>query len=528
MNDFKWIYIWSIVVSFLLTLVAGMLPDWLEESKFNVGAWEKIYFRLLPFLTAPQGLLVIVSHLIRQYEKFKSFEDTVRDFDTTIKALDIAKYKEEYQKFAQSHEKMVTNLSEIDVWAQKETAKTIPVNVANMDDYLIHLPYVLAKQSFRAESLEIETTNSLTDQAAIENVLEKGGIAIADPYFVTQVVGGKGKLIVLAPLVVEFPFIRLRNSGNGRVLNEHTKVLLYDKSKESTAGSLPSVVKLPDNAKHSLSDLVREVFNVVTINGFWDNTGNNQSNKSEREQIQNKLNELAQKIDQKQDNLTREIYEAFMYILSLFARTEMKDSEKNKIRAVFRQYSDFYLMEPELSFVDICVLENNSDKAIGLPLKNEKEKVFTAVITTKEYLKAHPIAVLKFLRALRIGILRCHALMRDPNRIGTLEKEFATSNMSQNDPYLQSVSQMLSQISPKNTSDSKENQRLYINDLYPNDLRIFESEAKDSVSKCYCYLDRLMCRESSGTLRNYLLEEVVREDKILEDRIAFIREGLGL
>ena len=106
----------------------------------------------------------------------------------------ISRYLKKISKIAQkvsvemaSVKEVVTNSA---IWWHSEQSQKIPVNVSNMDDYIIHLPYILAHGNFKAENLEIKTENCLTDTQAIQNVVDHGGIAIANPHFVSNVQKG--------------------------------------------------------------------------------------------------------------------------------------------------------------------------------------------------------------------------------------------------------------------------------------------------------------------------------------------------
>ncbi|QUI90407.1 hypothetical protein [Porphyromonas gingivalis] len=224
-----------------------------------------------------------------------------------------------------------------------------------------------------------------------------------------------------------------------------------------------------------------------------------------------------------------EWYEIFIYILSLWvlAPETNKVLDLKELEKEFEKYSKLYLMEPELTMIQKFILSPNlmpNKDEIKRPEGNNEYRdiIFTAVITTKKYLRAYPLVVLKFLKAVRVGILRCHSVLNEGNSdvqsnsinyiSDEIKKNYLGSTSGQQ--YKDAVLTILERLAKLD-----DNSKFDIKNLYPNDLVIFGND--DST----IYTIRLKKRDQE--LANFILNQETLDDD-LKKKVQFIRDGLGI
>lgn len=534
------LYLWGYVLSFIL-LFLGVLFLYLQVRK-NKGkyspyfyaiflmvvgisasiliflwegeknSYEPYYWMIVSVATSFFGIGGLLESMTNYYRDVLAFQKVVKEQGDKFKEL------------AQNYQNFETKIQEFAVWREEsEVLHTISLKVYNMDDYIINLPFLLSQKAFQGEKLQVTIENCYTDEKAIEKVLEYGGIAIADPYYVPIVLEknpSESELIILSPLIMRNPLKHLKKEGGG-------KILVYDASVDSTAGRLSEVktrltVGESDNADVvSLKKFVRELLGIINAESFWQKSPKDIMEK--RIEYQNVFRDLAKTIGKNKGIATQEEeeesllgrteqdihwYERFIYILSFwdFAQEE----EKTQIRNYFQQYAEFYLMEPEFTIISQYILKEAGYKSACLP-DSDRNIIFTLIITTRSYLRNYPLVVLKFLKAIRVGILRTHSVLNVGN-IERISRELRNNSFGQDAHYKSAIERILDFL-------EKSKEKLpNIKELYPEDVAILK-ESDDY----YPYLIG-----NRGDLSDYLLERFEKGDKELKEKAQFIRDGLGI
>ncbi|ATS05144.1 hypothetical protein [Porphyromonas gingivalis] len=509
-------YLYSIVLIFIGVAAAIIVFLWKGNGDLIEKA-ESYYWMIVSIITSLSGLSGMLEALTKHYKK-------VEDYYSELEGVrkDIKKQGEELMDVAQK-------IDTVGVWTQDELLQKVSVKVYNMDDYVINLPFLLSQKSLKAENLEIKIENRYTDEKAIEEVANNGGFAIVDPYYVKNAMtDGKQQLVILSPLVVKNPIRCLKKEESGNIL-------VYDKSPESTSGEIFAKAKEGEGKKtveeqfKSLEEFVKELLKTIQHKlDFWENVP--QSMKSLitlRDVLTRNINEV---FSASGKNEPSEWYEIFIHILALWTYADTQNTkgvnvlDLKKLELIFKKYSKFYLMEPELTMIQKVVLKGEQ-YTIEKPSGGDERSdiIFTAIITTTEYLRAYPLIVLKFLKAIRVGILRCHSVLNARNSgehsnsidyiSSELEKNYLGSTSGQE--YRNAVLSVLKHLTP-----SKGGGEFDIKDLYPEDLVIFGS--KDTEG----YTIRL--KKRGRDLSNFFLNNEKNLDEDFQKKVKFIESGLGI
>ncbi len=481
-------------------------------------SYEEYYWMMVSVITSFFGIGGLLESSTDYYKKVLAFQKVVEN------------QGDKFNELAQNCQNLKTKVEEFAVWREENKVHTISLNVYNMDDYIINLPFLLSQSAFSAENLEVNVENCYTDQKALDEIRENGGIAVVDPYYASVL--KEKEFVILSPLVVENPIKCLAKKEQK---NQQGNKLVYDASKDSTSGKIFSGKESEHDKLIPLNNFVSELLTEIykNENDLSKAVEKNDSIKTQKEKLDAYYNITKADNGNNSAKLT-EWYEVFIYILSLLPPLLKLQSDQsagsgedgllNKLTAVFKKYSHFYLMEPEITIIK-DLLEGSGEYEIEEQKQSEERNIiFTAVITTKDYLRRYPFVVLKFLKALRVGILRCHSVLNEkdsngnPKHIDYILKELQekVQGAYAQETYRAAIRAILEHIKQdKNAFDVK--------NLYPNDLIIFGIGGDiDSF-----YTARLQKRNSE--LSNYILSPTaIGNDQDLAKTIRFIQEGLGI
>lgn len=484
---------------------------------------EQYYWMVMSILSSFLGVATLVKTLVKYYESIIGFRDEVKQYAEKLSDVwdIISDVWDISGQLKQEVETLQWKTELVEVWARDELSQNkVSIKVYNMDDYIINLPFLLSQNAFQGEKLQVNVENCYTDEKAIEQVLRHGGIAIADPYYVSSLLNkspdrSKIELIILSPLIGKNPLKHLKRGKGG-------KMLVYDASVDSTAGRLSEVkTRLTGEESDkadvvSLEDFVRELLKIR----FWEKGSKCLEDSRESKEIEGKRVEyqsvfrnLADEIDKNKEETVRDReihwYERFIYILSFWDFAQEK--EKTCMKDYFQKYEEFYLMEPEFTIVNQYILKDAGYEEVDLP-EADKNIIFTSIITTKAYLKSHPLAVLKFLKAIRVGTLRTHSVL-NVGSIERISREFSRNNFFGQDAHYKSAIERILSFLEKSQEKLPD-----IKGLYPEDVVILK-ESDDY----YPYLIG-----NGEDLADYLLERFEEKDKELKEKAQFIRDGLGV
>lgn len=505
----------------IVLMISGVFCAIIVYLWTNAPQHEQYYWMVMSILSSFLGVATLVKTLVKYYESIIGFRDEVKQ---QAEKLDhISNTNKELEKKIDA---LQAKTDTIGIWTQNELLHSVSVKVYNMDDYIINLPFLLSQKSFRAENLKIMVENCYTDKKAIEKVVKHGGIAIVDPYYVKEVTNPKNEeLVILSPLVIRNPIKCLEHSNQGE------KVLVYDKSPQSTSGLLFPETGLNNNMVVSLKDFVKSLLDIIKNKKIFGAilVEKNEKLAKLKEVLEGYIKQVSPIQQNNESDNPIEWYEIFIYILSLWvlAPETNKELDLKELEKEFEKYSKLYLMEPELTMIQKFILSPNlmpNKDEIKRPEGNNEYRdiIFTAVITTKKYLRAYPLVVLKFLKAVRVGILRCHSVLNEGNSdvqsnsinyiSDEIKKNYLGSTSGQQ--YKDAVLTILERLAKLD-----DNSKFDIKNLYPNDLVIFGND--DST----IYTIRLKKRDQE--LANFILNQETLDDD-LKKKVQFIRDGLGI
>jgi hypothetical protein len=452
-----------------IILILGGLITTLIPLLFDVGeSAQNVYGLISVSLTILGGTGIVATTLL--YTKSLillgyRIQKLWNHIDTQIKKLESLEAANNQLKneIESTNTKLGIKLDCIGIWSKTDIPEKIPVNVTNMDEYVIHIPFHLASKAFLAERIEIIPKSQGSDEEAIKHILTNGGgIAIADPFVIQRNEFVGKDLLILSPIVIKYPILHLDNNISGK----ERKILSYDKKGETSAAArvLSSECNDIDNDNIlTIKDISRELMDAIRKHI---DTNKNDEYNSEDVQFLHKMEKY-----RSTDSDNKFHYSTFIFELSIFSSSFIHEPKYNDLKTFliseFDSFSDFYLMEPELTYIKDIILQISK---VPQQIK-DSEKVFTCVITTKKYVSENPLLTLKFLKALRIGILKCHTLFSAGNIFLELKEVFNNDNIPHND----SISPLLEKIENKSHNFNK--------DLYPTDLILYNSSIEEDIKK---------------------------------------------
>lgn len=495
----------------ILLIIGGMLVGIVSYafSGYICDFWIKFLGVLSIILTLCGALSILKTTLFYTKQltelggKISGLDTQIKGQIKTLQTLENSNYNL-MEEFKNTTQKLGTKLDSIGIWSKTDIPDNIDISVNNMDNYTIHIPFHLASKAFSAERLRIKLNPQGSDVKAIENVLEKGGIAITDPKFVISrqlnKSESKDKLLVLSPIVTKYPFFHLKKK-----IGDLRKYFFYGKRDDvhsdfnSSSGDIQKQLGILGENAISINELVDKLFVALR-------------NQRRDEQFEGELNTYLDKlqyfIDKKEEKEAL-YYNALIQILSCFSSVSSDfDPIKNLIRTTIEDITDYIIMEPELSYLKNKVLDSSSEEweVISLPPCTEG-KVFTAIITTRQYVKENPILILKFLKALRIGILKYHTLASNTKELlETLSEIFKSDANSDND----AITHILDDIKTCSVNiDSA---------FYPNDLILYHDALKPILLSSLNKID--------GSMTEYILKS--RDIDNVSGDFYFIAQSLQL
>jgi len=495
---------WFGLLFIILGIVATIAP-YTYKSVFNVDLqkWWAFGLGIASVIFNFGGIIALVTSLVSYFQRFTDLEQTIAQlsadlvqFTTTSRELSDKfdristelsdnfnnstrelsnNFENAKDEFTNNLDNIKNNLSDkfdnVAIW-RTEQLEEIEIQVCNMDNYFIHIPFHLAQKSFLAERLNFKPNNRYNDKAAITQMLDNnGGFAIADPFYVTQFSDEQKKqLLILSPIITKYPFNLLINpnitSGD---------IFVYDRTSDSTAGRVK--VEGTKNIKEVINDL-KIIIDRLQNDSF------------------NKLQSLKDKL--KNAELTNAHYELFLEILNLLKDGQVINTQdkNNEIKSYFEEkFWKFLLMEPELSLIKSLTnfaIDNSS-------LKNT-DNIFTSVISTRDYVFKNPIIVLKFLKALRVGILKTKTLLSNGSHSTIIEEYIEILKKEEGKDFL---------------IDFLQNTHISIdNELYPKDLVMYDVEDTTHLKE----LEKIVVGA-----RHYVLSK----SDIRKEEIIFIKKHLG-
>jgi hypothetical protein len=464
------------------------LEDKIKE-KINERVLSKYFILLFPVFIFLAGLIIGIFDLVADINLSivnskldPNYKVSVKDFlsnylSISLMILSIFIYpiyiyrslKEIFNKqvgLSTTNSRIITQLKNIALWSS-ETIEKIDVFIYNMHNFLIHAPIYLAKEIgyFDKEFIETKFINKNNDIEAIKSIMNGQGIAVTDPSYLKDFNSDKNDLVILSPIIIKPAIWYLHKTYSGKDKFK-PKVFVYDKS--STAWRLgKEFLKSLDNI--DLTDLESDSTHLITLDTFCKNFKSDE------------FISLLSKIDEGKtiiDSLSKggKVFESFLLINYLLAYDNTKTENQNVINKIIEYLIGFdflFLTEPESTFLNmkfqelkdveqISISENPFTKK-NIDIKDASknpngEYLFTAAITTKSFIKSNPIAVLKFLKGLKLGLLKTQYLkMNDIIRL--------TANAT--------ISRGGRNIMSKAIDDIKDNIEIDVHEYYPKDLDVY-------------------------------------------------------
>ncbi|MCK9207389.1 MAG: hypothetical protein M0P66_09790 [Salinivirgaceae bacterium] len=439
-----------------------------------------------------------------------------------FKALD--SLKKHQTELITSNDKIISQLKNISLWSS-ETIEKVNVFIYNMYNFLIHAPVYLAKEHnyFDKELIETKFFNKANDIEAIKAIKNGQGIAITDPCYLREF-DDENDLIILSPIIVK-PAIWVLQKEINSSASYKPKIFVYDKN--STAWKIGKK-HLKSIKNIDVTDL-EENGNIKTLNNFFDDFRNDTSFKEALVKINN-CNEILKNLENPKDDM---VFKTFLLINYLLALDSSSTSNQNIIKIIITYLNNFdflFLTEPEATFIyeklNELVKENfanltvNPFAKIYIDLKDPDKNIngdylFTAVITTKTYIKNNPIAILKFLKGLKLGLLKTQYL-----NIGDIISRTLSTTIGSDGHNLmfQEIEALKEKIEINN-----------VKNFYPKDLILFINETQKGNTSNSAIINTTFNYYVEGInkfdFNKYILSDN-EQDTELKNIILFLNERL--
>ncbi len=409
------------------------------------------------------------------------------------------------KKLIQKSDNIYTTMQDVAAWTF-EPPKKVPIRVTNMYDFFIHIPFFVAKSYgfFNKQHLNLTTVNQRNDKNAILELNDGISISITDPKFAYEFKQDiqENDLIFLAPLIVGTPIWCIEKKVISNEDNYKPKVLFYGTESTTYDVATKYLTGVDCNLK------MNEIEEVSIEKFISENFSNLDFSKT------TELSEVKEHIKNLIDN--EHFLLAFQTLLSIALHTPNDatetDSLPDQIIKLFRSYDYLFLTEPEKSVAaKILKAESEAEDAeyflVPHDKLNHKNKVFTAIVTTKRCIQLNPVGVLRFLRALKLGIYKTHNILslQDPE-----EKKNLLSRV--HDETLK--------VLPDNfyLAKSRENITLDMsNNFYPTELELYFKDG-DNISQLRDTIQH--------DIEDMLLKTENNGSKELDAKIKYIIERL--
>jgi len=351
----------------------------------------------------------------------------------------------------------------------------ISLIISNMYNFILHVPIYFGKVYgyFKNESLDIIFHNAHSDLNALRNISDGSGIAVTDPFFINELEEEyRRDIVILAPLLIK-PGLWILSRKSKKAPK---KIFLYD-------------------AQSSPMFLAKEYFNNEKIDFNIDE--NNISNlKKFHEKF---FNEDYDEIDQNSMN---------NYIFFLKKIFCSKPGNKKSIKKFLNEHRYLILSEPEATYIYNDQTNdgyNNGKRIWNEPkalIPGSKKYIFTAVITTRKFIRNNPIIVLKFLKSLKTSFLKIHQVLQSKNN-GKYNNDDINKlldiTIEGKDPSLRTKIE---------NHLSKNNSYIFNNNIYPDDLYLFYINEDASISNYSWLKDTLNIYDNNRNheYKKYLID----------------------
>ena len=384
--------------------------------------------------------------------------------------------------------------------------------------YLILLPLHLSKRYLKGMGVDIRTRCCGSDQKAIEELVSgNSNFAITDPHYLKEY--KNPDLILLSPLITNSPMWWMeRDGGNTDKKRNVIRVFSYD-----------DFVEKRDGCGKEITDTFTSRLLKKQIKKLKE-SARGKIEKIEILTIQKVVSELCKELEKinfsTRDSslisnykgakggkglvgLREDVDKISAFECLLFSCRETDNTEVATIMTNYFSKIDYFLVtEPDCSFI----------KKLGYTECNaslNNAPIFTAVITTRTYLKEFPVASLKMLRGLRNGILKTNLLL--------MKQDTAMIKKAFEDAFDEQKVQLFK------TAFGSIQSFVLDSTFFPNDLILLDREKK-FVETDDKDIENIIDKYKDSNYGDALLsrsEKKGRTSDLSDDNIKFIIQGLG-